>query len=510
MEAGETNSMSTRRRVALAVAAILLAALAYVAWRFFAVTAYPVPPKVEGAPDYAVETSVIVARLAVPTQQLSTALTRDVPETLVTIDERLEECVPSETVKVLGAKLFNTPTLGCDLAGEITRGPISVGGEGPQIVLRMPLSARIEVRNIGDVLKRETATAEAAVTMRGTLGVTQDWSLDPDFDISYDWTLEPGVDFLGTRISLRSVADKELDKMIPEIEATLKAKAREFNLRAEADKAWKDIFTTESVNRENPPVWINIAPEMAGVDQLDIRDGEIGVDVLMAGELSLFVGDKPDKPEPSPLGDNVGAPEFETFDIKVPVLADFKELEPVLLKALRKLAAKGIEIEEFASLDADFQDVTIYATEGDQLAVGVKAAMTPVGAESNRRWNTSQGTVWLTATPVTKPDSELVEITDLEVYGKTNTALGDTLIVVLSSEQVKAVIEQELVEDFKGDYDRIIDKALKGLGDLKVGRLDFAFDVAEVEHGSVQVTGAGLFMPVSAQGKVTATVIPPS
>ena len=388
-QTSEAGNMSTRRRVALGVAAIVLATLVYIAWRFFAVTAYPVPPKVEGAPDYAVDTSVIVARLSVPTQQLSTAFTRDVPETLVTIDERLEECVPSESVKVLGAKLFDTPTLGCDLAGEITRGPISVGGDGTQIVLRMPLSARIEVRNIGDILKRETATAEAAVTMRGTLGVTKDWGLDPDFDINYEWTLEPGVDFLGTRISLRSVADKELDKMIPEVEAMLKTKAREFNLRGEADKAWQDIFTTESVNREDPPVWITIAPEMAGVDQLDIRDGEIGVDVLMAGELSLFVGDKPAPPEPSPLGDNVGAPEIETFDIKVPVLADFKELEPVLLKALRKLAAKGIEIEELASLDADFQDVTIYATEGDQLAVGVTAAITPIGAESNRRWNTS-------------------------------------------------------------------------------------------------------------------------
>ncbi|MEM6828469.1 MAG: DUF4403 family protein, partial [Pseudomonadota bacterium] len=246
MQEGEANGISARRRVALAIAAIILAALAYIAWRFFAVTAYPVPPKVEGAPDYAVDTSVIVARLSVPTQQLSTALTRDVPETLVTIDERLEECVPSESVKVLGAKLFDTPTLGCDLAGEITRGPISVGGDGTQIVLRMPLSARIEVRNIGDILKRETATAEAAVTMRGTLGVTKDWGLDPDFDINYEWTLEPGVDFLGTRISLRSVADKELDKMIPEVEAMLKTKAREFNLRGEADKAWQDIFTTES------------------------------------------------------------------------------------------------------------------------------------------------------------------------------------------------------------------------------------------------------------------------
>ena len=501
---------SLRRRLVLGGIAVLLLVALYVGWRYLLTTVYPVPERVNTPVDYTIEESVVVARISVPTKQLSNGLSRDVPRTLLEIDERVEECVPSEKVKVLGVKLFNTPTLGCNLVGEITRGNIAISGNGPVVIAKMPLAARIEVRDVGDVIKRETATAEALVTLRARLGVDEDWVLQPDLDIDYVWTKEPGLKFLGQHISLRKIADKKVSQMLPEVEAMLERKVREVNVRKEAEAAWQEAFATVSVNRKNPPVWINIEPRIVGADALEITQGEIGIDVMFGGELSLFVGDKPEAPVAIPLGKNLGAPEVQTFNIKVPVMADFEQLEPVVLRALRKLAKKGLEIDGVAGLDADFQDVTIYGAAEGKLAVGIKASVTPVAAKSRNRWSASSGTVWLTATPVTLPDSEVVEFADLSVYGDTDTLLGDALVVVLSDPQVTGLIQAELVQDFRKDYDRIIQKALKGLGDLKVGRLDFSFDVADIEHGSVQVTGEGLFMPVSAQGVMKTTITPPS
>ena len=496
----------TRKRAALGLLAVLVLAIIGIVWRYLAVTTYPAPPRVDTPPSYTVAPSVVVTRIGVSMRDLSRALSREVPETVLTIDERVEECVPSEEVRVLGAKILDTPRLGCNLVGEITRGPISVGGSGSQVVARVPLSARIEVRDIGDVIKRETATAAANVTLRARLDVDADWGLRPDVDINYAWTEEPGVDFLGQRIHLQSVADKKIAQMLPEIEAKLARKVRAINVRKEAEKAWQEAFSTVSVNARNPPVWMNITPMRAGVDGLEVAGGEIGVDVMLAGDLTVFVGDRPAAPEPIPLGQNEGASEIRTFDIKVPVLADFEQLEPVLLKALRKLAAKGIDVEDVASFDADFQDVTVYAAEEGRLAVGVTASVTPVGGETKRRWRKASGTVWLTALPVTKPNSEVVTVTDLQVYGGTDTFFGDALVVLLSSEPVRAAIQSELVEDFQSDYDRVVKKALAGMERLKVGQLDFSFELAELSHDRVQVTGKGLFMIVSARGTVRAEI----
>ena len=68
------------------------------------------------------------------------------------------------------------------------------------------------------------------------------------------------------------------------------------------------------------------------------------------------------------------------------------------------------------------------------------------------------------------------------------------------------MIQNELVEDFKSDYDSVVTKALDGLERLEARRLDFSFNLAELEHGKVQVTGKGLFMTVAARGTIDTKV----
>ena len=96
----------------------------------------------------------------------------------------------------------------------------------------------------------------------------------------------------------------------------------------------------------------------------------------------------------------------------------------------------------------------------------------------------------------------MVRIEALAIYGDMELGVAYLLVRILASDDVRALIERELVEDFSHDYDSVIGKAQKGIEAVNVGDLELSFDVKELEHGAISATGKGLFMPVSAKGSV--------
>ena len=114
-----------------------------------------------------------------------------------------------------------------------------------------------------------------------------------------------------------------------------------------------------------------------------------------------------------------------------------------------------------------------------------------------------QGTVWLTATPVTRAGSEVLTIEGLSLYGDMDGYSGDLIIALLDQPAIKSKIESALVTDFREDYTRVVGKARKGLESVQVGRANLAFEVEDFAHGAIEVTGAGLYLPVTASGTVT-------
>lgn len=496
----------TLKYLAAAILALVVALVLFVVYLAIRVTEYPVPPRIETELKLEAAQSVVVTRATAPIGTIRAKLEKALPTTLVTIDERVEECVPKEQVSLLGLKLFKTPRLGCNLVGEITRGAITLGGSGRELRARVPISARIEVRDLGDIIKRETVTASADVSVAALLGVGPDWTLNSELDLNYRWTNEPGVDFAGQRITFTGPADKALAKSLGDIERELEAEISKVDLRSEIEGAWRDGHDTVSINRENPPVWMRITPRQVGAGALSVYDTNIAAEVMLQAGVELMVGDRPEPAEPGPLGANVGVPSEPGFDLSVPVLADYSELEPVLLKALRKLSMEEVIGDEDQGIEAEFRSVTIYATEGGQLAVGVEAAVKPAGQSSFDFWKGSKGTVWLTGQPVTREGSEVVSIENLEIYGDMNRAAGDILLGLLDGPVVKGMIQDALVTDFRKDYNEIVGKAEKGLRSVKVGPARLSFQVEEFSHGAIQVTGAGLFMPVTASGKVATRI----
>ncbi|KEO90479.1 hypothetical protein EH31_10350 [Erythrobacter longus] len=488
------------------VAVLLAGAAIYFIWFYVRIQDYSIPPRVETPPDYETHPSVVVTSVRVPIDQVRRGLEQDTPRTLFKINQRVEECVPRETVRIFKQNLFRTPKISCNLVGEVRRGTISLGGSGRTLSASFPVNAEIEIRDIGDIIKRETASATAIMTMRATLGVNADWRLRPDVRISYQWFEEPSVIVAGQRIKLTKFADPELRKILASVERSLEAQIRKVDLRSQVNSAWRSGFDTISLNRENPPVWLRVLPREAGTSGVRIAANSISTDLMLRADLEVFVGEEPAQPDATPLSANVGVSGGRGFDVTIPVLADYAQVEPVILRALRRLADRGIAKEELGTLNVTFETVTLYATENGRIAVGVEAEVEPVGNITGRIWGRSRGVVWLTGTPVTAPNSEVIRVEGLQVFGDMNTDIGDLLVRVLASDEVRTEIEQALVEDFAKDYEDVIGKARRGIRSVRLGDFDLSFDVADIKHGKITATGAGLFMPVSAQGSVTTKI----
>ncbi len=180
----------------------------------------------------------------------------------------------------------------------------------------------------------------------------------------------------------------------------------------------------------------------------------------------------------------------------IPVLADYAQLEPVLLRALRKLDAKGITIKDVGRLKVDFRNVTIYPTLNGRIAVGVDAKADVLG---NRLDGTS-GEVWLTGIPYNDDNSRLVRVRDLKMTSRTDRQAVDLLIRLFAEEAVLEEIRAGLTTDFTKDYDKVMKAAQKAIASRREGDFILSARIRNVSHGSVVPTAQGLFLPVSVVG----------
>ena len=192
----------------------------------------------------------------------------------------------------------------------------------------------------------------------------------------------------------------------------------------------------------------------------------------------------------------------------MPVFAQYAELEPPLLKALRKLAKKGIHIEGVGSVNARFDKVIVYATDNGRLAVGIDAEVEPIGQRTGISFGKTKGRVWLTGLPHTEANSRLVTVTDLRIHGNTDRLSSNLLLQLMSTDAVREQIGGSLTEDFNKDYDKVLGKAARAIADKQVGRFRLSATIDQVHHEAIQVTGAGLFTPAVVTGRGQITIGP--
>jgi hypothetical protein len=459
-------------------------------------TSNPEPPRVTAPIEIPVETSAIAVPISAPLSELQRLAEREVPKTLVTIDEARPDCA--------SVKVIKTIKVSCRLEGQVTRGPIRVGGSGNVLTITMPVAATVTARDVAKVL-RETATAAAIVTARVRLDSIGDWQPVAKAEISYVWTKKPGVDFLGRRLTFANKADPVLAKLLRQIEAAIPGEIAKLQPRDRLAEAWSKGFTSISVNAKNPPVWMRVTPQAMRFRGYEIANGQLTLNLGLTAKIETFVGPRPEDPEPTPLPpppSRAIAPPVG-FRFHLPVVADYAELEPVLERALQKLAKKPMSLPGIGTVNPEFGKVSIHATTGSRLAIGLKMRVATPGQRIDAR-----GTVWVTGVPFNEPGSQLVKVRDVRIEGQPKSPAFALLLAVARSPAVTTALGDALSQNFTNDFNKLLKKADAAIADKRLGAFVLSARIDSVRNGVIYPAGQGVFMPVDATGTASLRYAP--
>lgn len=454
------------------------------------------PPRATDKAPSPTQTSLIAVPINASTASLKTALERAVPKTLWTINQRERACVKPQRVKVFGKKVKVTPPIACTIVGRVTRGPLRLRGEGSEIVVDVPIHAAISARDVGGVLKGETATGAAMAHARVRIELTPDWRTQGKARISYGWTDPPGIDFLGRRITFTDEADAKLKPVVRDVEREVNREIAKVDIRKQAAEVWRQSFTTLELNRENPPVWMRVTPQRILYGGYRLDGQQMRLNLGLEAITETFVSGRPRDPVPIPLPRLVRETPKPHFDVRVPVLADYAQLEPVIHRALVKRSARPFVLPAIGPVMAKFGKVTAYGAPDNRIAVGIELEALVQGAKREP----TRGRVWVTARPVNAPGSAKVSFIDLKVDGDTDGLKGDLLLGIAESEGFAPLIAAALTQNFTHDLEELQAKIKRAVDQRREGAFVIRTRVDSFETGEITAYGNGLYLPVRMVG----------
>ncbi|HET6523851.1 DUF4403 family protein [Sphingopyxis sp.] len=459
-------------------------------------TAVEPPPRATDKAPSPKQTSLIAVPIDASTASLRQALERAVPKTLWTINQREPACVKPQRVKLFGKKVKVTPPIACTIVGQVTRGALRLRGEGKEFVVDVPLHARISARDVGGVLKGETATGAAMAHARVRIDLTPDWRMQGKARITYGWTKAPGIDFLGRRIIFTDEADAKLKPVVASVEREVNREVAKIDIRKQAAEIWRQTFTSLELNRENPPVWMRVTPQRILYGGYRLDGQRINLNLGLEAITESFVSGRPADPAPTPLPRLVRETPKPHFDVRVPVIADYAQLQPVVDRALAKRAARPFVLPKVGPMMVEFGKSTIYGAPGGRIAVGVD-----VDAKLEARTGApTRGRIWMTAIPVNEPGSAEVRLTGLVINGDTDGVGGDLLILLGRSPEFAPLIAAALTQNFTHDLEEVQGKIKRAVDQRREGAFVIRTRVDRFETGAIKAYGNGLYLPVRMVG----------
>ncbi len=482
--------------------AVLVAAAVTIIWLSRDTTVEP-PPRVDDAVETPKQASLIAVPIETDISALSRALEKAIPRTLWTIDRHLDTCVAARRVRLFKRSVKVTPDIGCTVTGTVTRGAVRLRGEGEDIIVDIPIVAHISARNVGGVLRGETATGAAMAHARIRITLREDWTPAATVRLAYSWTTPPGIDFLGQRITFTDKADEKLQPIVRDLERTLPHEIAKLDVRAKVSEAWRQSFTSLQLNGDNPPVWMRITPQRLSYGGYSLVGGRLRLRLGMEAATETFVGPRPRDPTPTPLPNLTRVPSGAQLRFFIPVIADYAQLEPVVLRALAKRARRPFNLPAIGPVTARFLKITAYGTTGGRIAMGVTLAAKPVGGTEE-----TLGVVWISGKPVNQPGSQKVGFTDLEVRGNTNGVGGDILVQLANSPALTDSIAQALTQNFTRDFQELLAKVQSAIVEKREGDFVIRAEIGKVTTGELRAAGQGLYLPVWAEGTARVEYVP--
>lgn len=454
------------------------------------------PPRATTQAPRPSERSIIAVPISADARMLQRAIENAIPRTLWQINQREPRCIAPQRVRVFGENIPVTPRISCTIVGQVTRGNLSLRGEGRDIVIDIPIRATVSARDVGGVLRGETATGSANVRARIRLDLQSDWRARGRASIEYRWRQEPGIDFLGQRIRFTHQADRELAPVIRDLERLVGREISSLNLRNDAASAWAQAFTSLQLNRENPPVWLRITPQRLAYGGFRLDRQRLHTNLTLEAVTETFVGPRPADPLATPLPALSRDLSAARLDVRVPVIADYAQLEPVILRALVRRSARPFVLPALGPVTARFERVTAYGTSGGRIAVGLNI-VARTQALNNRE---TRGTVWVTAMPVNEPGSAIVRFTDIVVTGDTDRITGDLLLRLVNNENIAELIANELTQNFTNDLQELETKIRNAVRERREGAFVIHVTLRTFSTGQITAYGNGLFLPVGING----------
>ncbi|WP_051187067.1 DUF4403 family protein [Sphingobium baderi] len=455
------------------------------------------PPRAHDPVPVPRESSILSVPVDVDTSAIRDAVEQAIPRQLWTINRHSPRCIPPQRVKILGAKLNVTPAISCTIVGVVTRGPVHLRGEGQDIVADIPIHAQISARDVGGILKGETATGSALARARIRLDIGKDWKPHGTVRLHYDWTQAPGIDFLGQRITFTDEADRKLRPVVRNLERDLPRTLSRANLPAQVERLWRQSFTSVQLNERNPPVWMRVTPLRILYNGYAMRESRLRFNLGIEAVTETYVGNRPRPVEPTALPPPASAKADGQFHFFIPVTADYAELEPVIMRALTKRSHRPFRLPTVGPVVARFDKVEAYGTNGGRIAVGLTLAARP---EARGKADEVHGRIWITAVPRNAPNSPKVHFDALAVAGNTDALSGDLLLALGNSPAVSTLIAQSLTQNFSNDIAELLGKIRRAIDEKRMGDFLITTDLEQVEIGQIKAFGQGLHLPVRARG----------
>lgn len=454
------------------------------------------PPRATDKAPSPTQKSLIAVPISANIAPLKQALERAVPKTLWTINRRESACVQPQRVKLFGKNVKVTPPIPCTIVGRVTRGPLRLRGEDDEIVVDVPLNATIAARDVGGVLKGETATGAAMAHARVKIDITPDWRTRGTARINYGWTKAPGIDFLGKRITFTDEADAKLKPVVRDVEREVNREIARIDIRQQASEVWRQSFTALELNRDKPPVWMRVTPQRILYGGYRMEGQQMRLNLGLEAITETFVSGRPTDPTPTPLPKMVREAPKPLLDVRVPVLADYAQLQPVVDRALLKRSARPFVLPKVGPMTVKFGKSTIYGAPDGRIALGVDVAM----RLADRSGEPTRGRIWMTAVPNNNPGSAEVHFTNLSINGDTDGVGGDLLITLGQSPGFAPLIADALTQNFARDLAELQTKVKRAVDQRREGAFVIRTRVDGFEIGQIKAYGNGLYLPVRMVG----------
>jgi hypothetical protein len=314
------------------------------------------PPVIPDQPSSLTTTSRVSATVEFGLPAITSAIERDIPRRLATIDERIG-CV-NRRVLVFRVRA------NCDVEGFVDRGGVSLRGRGDHVIGSVPIFGSIEGQGANRFTSRIHGEAEgrAMVEVEARPQLRKDWSLDLNFGESYHWSEPPILHVLGRNIALTKYAEPSIRKQLGRIRLHAQEAARRLDLHDKAAKAWEQAFQPVQISRD-PPVWLQIIPTSVAFAGVRADSKNLSGSLELTGTALTLVGQTPNPVTPTPLpalGNDVSQP--GTFDILLPVRVNYDALRDKIMQVVAASKAGPV-----------VKEMQIYPSSG-KLVIGVRVA----------------------------------------------------------------------------------------------------------------------------------------